>query len=326
MNALQRSVAVFTAITIAATPFAAFAKGGFGGGGGFKGGGFSSPSRSFSTPSPSRSFSTPSPSRSFSAPSAPSKPFFSSPKPAVPAPAPSRSATPPPTPRQQPSVPQSTKQTPAYDNAAANAMQRQQSRDAFQAAQGKRGDVAVPRDPGVTLGGSGRTPRETAIPRDYSSRQWATRDARAYERFGPTYAPSAAPAVTSYSDGFNPWFWMWLMSQNQSHERDRFIYNHRDQMDPARLEELKKNDAKLEERLAALEKAGEKRDPKYVPKDFTGDADLIYKDEVAAAKAKEAAGFSTYLWAALIVILLGAGLWYLVFVHQFTVKTRRGAR
>jgi hypothetical protein len=160
------------------------------------------------------------------------------------------------------------------------------------------------------------------MPREYSPRQYSSRESRAQERFGTGYAPySAPPVVHTYNDGFNPWFWMWLMQSNNQRERDQWVYHHREQMDPARYEELKRHDAELEKRLAALEGSGTKKDPTYVPKSFEKDADLMYKDEVAAKQAKETSRVSTYLWLTLLLLLVAAGSYYL-FWPRYTRRVK----
>lgn len=102
----------------------------------------------------------------------------------------------------------------------------------------------------------------------------STLDEKRRSFYGPQYHTQTPIVVTQYRDSFNPWFWMWLMSQSSS-DKAAWAHNHKDEIDPARLQELKSKDASFEERLKALE--GTPKDPKYKP---TGiDDDLMYTEE-----------------------------------------------
>lgn len=314
MTTFKQLLVAVVAATLVLSPISAFAKGGgFSGGGsrgGFSGGGSKGPSSGggFKS-SPSPSYKAPSsPSPSYKAPSSPSKNFFTSPAPS----------------RPQPSSPPSStlgtkKPTPSYDNSAVSAKRQEQSREKFQATQSSK----TP-DRSTTTGSSSSTskPAPTAMPRGYSSKEWLTRERRKEERFGRDYRSYQPPVVHQYNDSLSPLFWMLLIQSNNTHERDRFVYNHKENIDPARLAELEKTDTGLKERLKALEESGVKKDPKYVPKEFEDDKDLVYSDEVAAEKANESTGFWTYLWASFIVLLSGGALYYLGFVHKFNVRRK----
>ena len=150
-----------------------------------------------------------------------------------------------------------------------------------------------------------------------SSRQYETRSERSrtvyhhyYNRTPPIYAGP------TYSDPFgNMFFWMWLM--DRPHERDQFIYNHSDSIDPARLAELKKSDAELAARLVALEAGGAVKDPTYVPKDL--DPDLMYDDETVkevVEKGQNEGSGHPILWSLLAITVVG-GVCYFGFIRRY---------
>lgn len=69
----------------------------------------------------------------------------------------------------------------------------------------------------------------------------------------------------------------WLMSDAlNSSQRAQWVYNHRDQMDDSRYNELIKHDAKLQAELDVLKQQNAARDPNYVPDQFKSDPDLMY--------------------------------------------------
>ncbi len=100
-----------------------------------------------------------------------------------------------------------------------------------------------------------------------------TRPARQQTIFGGYYRQ---PVTTIYHDSFNPWFWLWLLDRNQR-DRDLWVYNHRDEMDQARYNDLVQKDAGLERRLHDLEQEGAAKDPSYTPPGV--DQDLMYDDQ-----------------------------------------------
>src|SRR5262249_2638704 len=61
-----------------------------------------------------------------------------------------------------------------------------------------------------------------------------TRPSRQETIFGGYYRQ---PVTTIYHDSFNPWFWLWLLDRSQ-HDRDLWVYNHRDEMDQSRYNDL----------------------------------------------------------------------------------------
>jgi len=100
-----------------------------------------------------------------------------------------------------------------------------------------------------------------------------TRPGRQEAVFGRYYRQ---PVTISYHDSFNPWFWLWLLDRSQ-HDRDLWVYNHRDEMDQSRYNELVQKDADLERRLHDLEQQGVTKDPSYTPPGV--DQDLMYNDK-----------------------------------------------
>ena len=77
------------------------------------------------------------------------------------------------------------------------------------------------------------------------------------------------------------------------------------------MEDLKKQDAKLEERLRALEAEGLKREPGFKHK-------VVDEDKVSQPIPKTASsGFWSWFSGILGFTLFGTALYYLVFVHRF---------
>jgi len=92
--------------------------------------------------------------------------------------------------------------------------------------------------------------------------------------FYSDYQSRPAPAQTVvYQDNFSPFFWMWMMDRSAD-DRAKWAYNHKNDMDPTRLAELKAKDAELDAKLKALEAQGAAADPNYKPEGL--DDDLVY--------------------------------------------------
>lgn len=281
----SKSIAILLAFFfIAFLPSGLLAKGGGGGGGG--GRSFGGGSRSYS--SPSRSYSAP--SRSYSSPSSPSRSYSS---PSTPTPSPST--------KPDYTAPSTPKPKTDFDSAARQAQQRQESKKSFDTAKAERAPKQV-----ASSGYTAKDQRIRDLRRELNYQKMENRSLRQQQTFGGYYGRSTS---YHYNDGFNIWFWLWLMDRPH-HERDTWVYNHRDQMDPARYEELKRNDKDLENRLKALEEKGVTKDPTYTPSGI--DKDLMYSDEKVAEVYKEA-NTSKFPWGWLGLGLLAVGLIYLMF-------------
>jgi hypothetical protein len=82
------------------------------------------------------------------------------------------------------------------------------------------------------------------------------------------------PVVHTYHDNFNPYFWMWLMDHKEN--QAQWVYNHRNEMDNARYQELLAKNSQLESEVRALEVKGVAKDPAYVPQGI--DKQTMYED------------------------------------------------
>jgi hypothetical protein len=123
--------------------------------------------------------------------------------------------------------------------------------------------------------------------------------------------------VAVYHDSFNPWFWLWLLDRGQR-DRDLWIYNHRDDMDQQRYQDLVQKDAGLENRLHDLEQQGVARDPSYTPPGV--DQDLMYDDNAVQQAAQNQ---SHPAWDLLFAsVAIGAGAYLIFFVPMFRPKRR----
>lgn len=267
-----------------------------------KGRSYSTPSRS--SPSPARSYSTPKQAAPAAAPKASPPParIYTTPKAApTPVPAPSKSFT---TPKTSPATaPTSPTVRPNFQSNigsdAAKAQRQEESRKSFSQANQPKYDA---RDRQIRDLGS-----------QLSQERMANRELRKQSTFG-TYYSRPSPAVV-YHDNFNPYFWLWLMDRPQ-YDRDRWVYNHRDEIDSSRLQELKTKDADLDRRLAELEKSGAAKDPSYVPQGV--DKDLMYSDDSVKQAYTEA--HSSFPWGTLLVIfLVCGGLIFLTFFKRWKV-------
>jgi hypothetical protein len=144
-----------------------------------------------------------------------------------------------------------------FDNDAASAQRAQSSRQLYERANG------------IFNGGrSGSVERVGPV----SEETIHTRPSREESEFGRYYRQ---PVTTVYHDSFNPWFWMWLLDRSQR-DRDLWVYNHRDEMDQSRYNDLVQKDADLEHRMHDLEQEGVAKDPSYTPPGV--DRDLMYDD------------------------------------------------
>lgn len=302
------------------------------GGGGFssRGGGFSSGgSRSSSSPS-------------FS--SRPSAPTFAPSRPSAPRSSPSSGSTPSSKTWSAPSAPMSKPETsspkvwgsrsdqkpPAskadHDSAAARAMREQQSQKQFE--QYKRGTASP--TPGSTVGSaetgsarwsgsqqaSDRTIKD--LSRDFNYKRMQDRSIRQDNYYGGYYG-RPAPFAHAYSDPFgNMFFWLWLFDRPQRH--DELVYHRRNEIDPARYEELRRRDGDLDRRLAELEGKGVKPDSSYVPPEFKDNRDLMYSDDVVEKAYKEANKSSfPWFWTIGSMMLVGA-VGYVVVTRLRVIK------
>lgn len=314
-------VIAFVFALLVVTPFDVLAKGGggFSGGGGSRGGGFSSSSsssRSYSSPSSSssRSYSSPSssssssPSRSYSAPSAPtSSSRYSSPS----VPSASSRVTAPEPPKSSVVTPGGSRGSSGYDAGTASAKAGEQSRKSFEASQPKTATASAP----------DRKDRQIqSLKTALRDKNYENRELRNRETFG-RYSGYSAPCC--YHDPFgNVFFWMWLMDR-PTHDRDRWVYSHRDEMDPVRYEELRQKDKDLDRRMKALEAQGVAKDPTYTLEGLSHDQ--MYSDDHIAKVANEikaedhkSSWASFGLWFLVIGLVFGVG--YLVFVKRWNVR------
>lgn len=307
MKKTARHFAVLAAVGIFAAslslPIESLAKG-------FSGGG----SRSFS--SPSRSFSAPS-RPSYSPP--PSQPHYTAP--ASPTPSPQRFTAPSPSqqvhaaePEKAPRVTTPKQPAPAYvpkngyDADAGTAAKEQRSRAAYKAANPSPEQPAAERS-------AEQTPSSRYAARDLSYKQMEQRQERQQSTFGRYY--NAPAPIVVYHDNFNPWFWMYMMDRS-SHDRAEWYYHHSDEIDPARIADLRAHDAEFDQRLQALEQHGIKKDAGFAPQGI--DRDLMYNDETVhkAYVEKERSGFP---WGWVIGIMFLLGLGYLIFGVRFKLKS-----
>jgi hypothetical protein len=77
----------------------------------------------------------------------------------------------------------------------------------------------------------------------------------------------------------------WLLSDAiNSHERALWVYNHQNEMDQARYNEMLRRDARLQAEIDQLKAQNAARDPGYVPVAMRDNPDLMYnKDFVDAS-------------------------------------------
>jgi hypothetical protein len=185
--------------------------------------------------------------------------------------------------------------TTRYDSGAASAQRAQSSKSLYERANGVFGG-------GQTGSGErvGRVTQETL----------ETRPAREESIF---HSYRTQP-VAVYHDGFNPWFWLWLMDRGQR-DRDYWIYNHRDEMDQQRYQDLVHKDADLERRLHDLEDQGTPHDPSYTPPGV--DQDLMYDtNRVQQAYTQNQSQHS--VWGTLFgLAAIVAGIYLIFFVPMF---------
>ncbi len=329
---MMRLAAAVMAVAMVGVSMPVLAKGGSSGGGGR--------SMSFSRPSSSPSF--------FKAPSAPVR---VAPPPAPPAPVkqvqvapPPKPVTPPPqAPAPQTPAPQTPQkslfaksQAPAgYDQKAYEAQKHADSKAAFDAAKGRNNapvqTAQVNQSQGVTqtstIGSkvvdisalrAAREQRVAELSARMAQSQYRQRDVRAQNVYGSYYS-SPVPTPSYYGGGYNdsysnPAFWWWLGQQERT-ERERFIYNHRSEIDPRRLNDMQATYPELSAQLNQLESSGVKPDTTYVPTNLKGNEDLIYGDDVASDAKKKASSTSSLAWfyILLMVLMIGGSIYYVLF-------------
>jgi hypothetical protein len=98
------------------------------------------------------------------------------------------------------------------------------------------------------------------------------------------YGRSYPGAWGGYNDGISPYFWLWMMSNNNS--QAQYVHNHSGSMDQARLTELYASNATLQAEVAALKASGVAPNPNALPEGMSKDnADMMFTDEFAANAA-----------------------------------------
>lgn len=109
------------------------------------------------------------------------------------------------------------------------------------------------------------------------------------------------------------WFWMWLMEHNNQRQRDDWVYHNRDRVSQEQMDQLRRRDSGIDERLRKLESDGVKRDTEYrIP-------ESEYRNKTVTAPAETSAtssGFKTFWLTIGFMLLLGAFV-YLVFFKRF---------
>src|ERR1051326_2331986 len=186
-----------------------------------------------------------------------------------------------------------------YDSAAAAAEHAQSSRSLYERANGAF--------TGSRTGSSERVGQVTPETLE-------TRPAREDSIFHPY----RSQPVTIYHDSFSPFFWLWLLDRRQ-HDRDLWLYNHRDEMDQQRYRDLVNKDADLERRLHDLEQQGVAHDPAYTPPGV--DQDLMYDDhrvQEAYEENQHHPAWDLLFGSAAIV----AGAYLIFFVPMFRPRKR----
>ena len=197
-----------------------------------------------------------------------------------------------------------------FDQRGTNALQKKESRQAYE----KAHPMARPYE-------YNRDQQARGLRKEVAGDKWKSRPARHDQKYR-RYQNQPPVFVQTYNDPFgNMFFWMWLMEQN-NHSRDQFLYHRQNDIDPARLAAFKEKDADLDRRLKALEQSGVKRDLTYAPEEFKNDKDLMYGDDVVTQVAKEEHSSSKiWLWLG-VLLILGAGV-YLVFIKRWKPRRAR---
>lgn len=194
-----------------------------------------------------------------------------------------------------------------YDRGAKQAVRKDLSQQKFDSTQSKA--VSLP-------AANYRDARVKDLKRDLSYERMQNRELRRQQTFGGYYGRQTP---CCYSDPFgNMFFWLWLMDRPRQ-DRDTWVYNHRDEMDPARYEELRRKDTDLDRRLKELEAQGVKKDPSYIPSGV--DRDLMYSDDHVKNVYKNA-HTSSFPWAWIFGIVIILGLGYLIFFVRFNVRRK----
>lgn len=119
--------------------------------------------------------------------------------------------------------------------------------------------------------------RIESLRRQLDEERWANRKLREEQAYRNYTSP---PSVVLYNDPYHTLLNYWLM-QRAAEERARWVYNHRDSMDPRRYQDLREKDRQLEERVRELEATQTPREPAYTPKGI--DPDLVYNERYAEA-------------------------------------------
>jgi hypothetical protein len=205
-----------------------------------------------------------------------------------------------------------------YDVTAAEAQRHEESRKDY-----TKGEMTRPNYPdpkGKTRPIDPSDPGVVVIRRRAGWNWWIQRERRQSD-FGRRYPPPPGRPPVIYSDPYSAIFWYWLLQQ-ELQTRALWAYHHQNKMDPARYDELTK-DEKLATQVSKLEKSGVERDPSYVPPGI--DSDLMYTadyvDAVVNPKRIDWTGIPTTVLNVLakvfLVLLVMAFLFWLVFVKTW---------
>lgn len=186
-----------------------------------------------------------------------------------------------------------------YDSAAASAERSQYSKSLYERANG-------------AFSGGPKSGAERVGP--VTSETLETRPAREDSIF---HSYRSQP-VTVYHDSFNTFFWLWLLDRSQR-DRDLWVYNHRDEMDQQRYQDLVRKDADMENRLHSLEEQGVEKDPSYTPPGV--DQDLMYDDNRVQQAYTENQHHPAWdlLFGAVAIL---AGFYLIFFVPMFHPRRR----
>ena len=199
--------------------------------------------------------------------------------------------------------------------------QRVESQKRYTAAAAPKSSYTTPGPGGVNKPIQPNSPQVQTVRRYVTHERYITYDNRASGFYGGYYG-----RPSFFHDSFSPFLMGWMFSSAlSSHDRAMWAYNHQNEMDQARYQEMLRRDAQLQAEIDQLKAAKTPIDPSFVPAAMKDNPDLMYSKEFvdAAYNPVEVAGASSghgWLYSLFVSTLVVGALGYvgyLLFFKEF---------
>jgi len=202
-----------------------------------------------------------------------------------------------------------------------NQARRVESQKQYTAATAPKSSYTTPGPGGVNRPIQANSPQVQTVRRYVTHERYVTYDNRASGFYGGYYG-----RPSYFHDSFSPFLMGWMFSSAlSSHDRAAWMYNHQNDMDQARYQEMLRKDAQLQAEIDQLKAQNAPRDPSYVPPQMKDNPDLMFNKEfvdaaynpVEVANPRTSQGWLYSLFVSALVLGALGFVGYLLFFKEF---------